>query len=42
MAHPTPSEKGMIDELKKQNNSLSSQLLDLEMQLVEQLEEFAR
>jgi hypothetical protein len=42
MAHPTAAEKGQIEELKKQNTALSTQLLDLEIQLVEQHEEFSK
>ena len=42
MSHPSATEKGQVDELKNQNSSLSTQLLDLEIQLVEQLEEFSK
>ena len=42
MTHPTPAEKPQIEELKQQNTALQTQLLDLEIQLVEQLEEFSK
>ncbi len=43
MSHPaTLAEKGMVEQLKQQNASLSNQLLDLEIQLAEQLEEFTK